>query len=100
MFQHTGDNILQLVRGLSRAPELADDSSLEDEGAVFYDFLGLFLVNYSQRAALIFNVITMIVSFGVALWCLIEFKMGKLMVKEKLEREVKVLKRQRRDLYH
>lgn len=81
-FQHTGDNILQLVRGVSHAPELADDSNLEDEGAIFYDFLGLFLVNYSQHAALIFNVITIIVSFGVAVWSLIEFKMGELMIKE------------------
>ncbi|KAH8300004.1 hypothetical protein KR044_008474 [Drosophila immigrans] len=58
-FQNTGDNILSLVRGLANATELYDTSSHKTGHAVFFDFLGLYFVHYSEATGEYLN-------FGVA----------------------------------
>ncbi|KAH8389309.1 hypothetical protein KR200_011888, partial [Drosophila serrata] len=51
--QNTGDNVLGLVRALANAPELSE--TVSPEKAVFFDVLGLFLVNYSAETGTTLN---------------------------------------------
>ncbi|XP_034102180.1 endoplasmic reticulum metallopeptidase 1-like [Drosophila albomicans] len=53
--QNTGDNILGLVRALANAPELHDTSAYKTGHAVFFDFLGLYFVSYSESVGEILN---------------------------------------------
>ncbi|EDW09410.2 endoplasmic reticulum metallopeptidase 1 [Drosophila mojavensis] len=57
--QNTGDNLLELVRGLANATELNDIEAYKTGHAVFFDFLGLYFVNYSEATGKSIN-------FGVA----------------------------------
>ncbi|XP_043072268.1 endoplasmic reticulum metallopeptidase 1 isoform X2 [Drosophila grimshawi] len=54
--QNTGDNILSLVRGLSNATELYDTKAHQTGHAVYFDFLGIYFVNYSEAIGKFFNI--------------------------------------------
>ncbi|KRG04649.1 uncharacterized protein Dmoj_GI19046 [Drosophila mojavensis] len=54
-FQNTGDNVLSLVRALANAPELYDTKAHETGHTVYFDFLGLYLFNYSESTGTILN---------------------------------------------
>ena len=47
--QHCGANVMALVETLGSAPELADAAATAHLEDVYFDFLGLFVVIYSQR---------------------------------------------------
>lgn len=53
--QHTGDNILALVRALANAEELNDPESYMDDSAVFFDFMNWFMVYYTRYESVIVN---------------------------------------------
>ncbi|KRG04648.1 endoplasmic reticulum metallopeptidase 1 [Drosophila mojavensis] len=53
--QNTGDNILSLVRGLANATELHDTEAHGDGHAVFFDFLGLYFIHYSETTGIFIN---------------------------------------------
>ncbi|KAH8297363.1 hypothetical protein KR044_010980, partial [Drosophila immigrans] len=53
--QNTGDNVLGLVKALANAPELYNTQDHEAGRAIFFDFLGLFFVNYSEETGRISN---------------------------------------------
>ncbi|XP_033149125.1 endoplasmic reticulum metallopeptidase 1-like [Drosophila busckii] len=57
--QNTGDNTLSLVRGMANATELYDTAAYKNGTTVFFDFLGLTLVQYPLATAKNLN-------FGVA----------------------------------
>ncbi|EDW61968.2 endoplasmic reticulum metallopeptidase 1 [Drosophila virilis] len=57
--QNTGDNVLSLVRGLANATELHDTEAHKTGHAVFFDFLGIYFVHYSEATGISVN-------FGVA----------------------------------
>ncbi|KAH8299600.1 hypothetical protein KR044_003431, partial [Drosophila immigrans] len=57
--QNTGNNVLCLVRALANAPELKDTQAHKTGHAVFFDFLGLYFVHYSEATGEYLN-------FGVA----------------------------------
>ncbi|KAH8371342.1 hypothetical protein KR093_007018, partial [Drosophila rubida] len=57
--QNTGDNILGLVRGLANATELSNTAAHKSGHAIFFDFLGLYFVHYSEATGEYLN-------FGVA----------------------------------
>ncbi|KAH8258423.1 hypothetical protein KR038_011422, partial [Drosophila bunnanda] len=81
-FQHTGDNVLSLAKALANAPEVDDTavSFLEleiemrfmynilllqahSEGHnVFYDFLGWFMIFYTQTTSIIVNVVVALIA--------------------------------------
>ncbi|KAH8285616.1 hypothetical protein KR054_011701, partial [Drosophila jambulina] len=69
--QNTGDNILALVRGYTNASELSEER-IEDEGhAIFFDFLGLFFVYYTETTGIIMNCCIAVISLvlvGCSLW--------------------------------
>lgn len=56
--QRAGDNLLALVKRLADSPQLEDPGNLADGAAVFFDFLGLFMIVYSMPCATIIHLIT------------------------------------------
>ncbi|XP_046484385.1 endoplasmic reticulum metallopeptidase 1-like isoform X1 [Neodiprion pinetum] len=65
-YQHTGDNMLALIKALGNAPELLE-SSVEGN-SVYYDFLGLFVIRYSTTIAIILNVLTALLALASPFW--------------------------------
>ncbi|XP_030081306.1 endoplasmic reticulum metallopeptidase 1-like [Drosophila hydei] len=68
--QNTGDNVLSLVRGLANATEL--NNKADNTGhAVFFDFLGLYFIHYSDTTGIWLNlcvaIATLILIF-VSIW--------------------------------
>ncbi|XP_065086204.1 endoplasmic reticulum metallopeptidase 1-like [Ochlerotatus camptorhynchus] len=63
--QHTGDNVLALVRGLANAPELDDIDNYEGNKAVFFDFLNWFLVFYPAWAGIVINSVMAALGLGL-----------------------------------
>ncbi|KAH8401894.1 hypothetical protein KR009_008525, partial [Drosophila setifemur] len=53
--QSTGDNVLSLVRAFSNASELAESEDKSGGHSVFFDFLGLFFVTYTEKTGIILN---------------------------------------------
>ncbi|EDW61967.2 endoplasmic reticulum metallopeptidase 1 [Drosophila virilis] len=53
--QNTGDNVLSLVRGLSNATELYDTEAHKTGHAIFFDFLGLYFIHYSETTGICLN---------------------------------------------
>ncbi|KRJ99465.1 uncharacterized protein Dyak_GE12440, isoform B [Drosophila yakuba] len=53
--QSTGENILSLARALSNASELYNTEEHSAGHAVFFDFLGLFFVTYTESTGTILN---------------------------------------------
>ncbi|XP_030081372.1 endoplasmic reticulum metallopeptidase 1-like [Drosophila hydei] len=53
--QNSGDNILSLVQGLANAEELHDTEAHTNGHAVFFDFLGLYFIHYSQTTGIWLN---------------------------------------------
>ncbi|XP_052895947.1 endoplasmic reticulum metallopeptidase 1-like [Anopheles moucheti] len=53
--QHIGDNLLGLVRALGNADELRNIREHREGTAVFFDFMHLFLVYYTETTGLIIN---------------------------------------------
>ncbi|KAH8384740.1 hypothetical protein KR093_007130, partial [Drosophila rubida] len=56
--QNTGDNILELVWALANAPEMRDTNAHKSGHAVFFDFLGLYFINYSEETGKTLNYAT------------------------------------------
>ncbi|KAH8400838.1 hypothetical protein KR009_001397, partial [Drosophila setifemur] len=60
--QHTGDNILSLARALANAPEV-DDTAAHSEGHnIFYDFLGWFMIFYTETTSIVVNVVVAVIA--------------------------------------
>ncbi|KAH8253057.1 hypothetical protein KR032_003400, partial [Drosophila birchii] len=53
--QSTGDNALSLVRGFANASEMYNPEDHSEGHAVFFDFLGLFFVYYTETTGIILN---------------------------------------------
>ncbi|XP_020801014.1 endoplasmic reticulum metallopeptidase 1-like [Drosophila serrata] len=69
--QNTGDNILALVRGYTNASELSEERSDDEGHAIFFDFLGLFFVYYTETTGIIMNCCIAVISLvlvGCSLW--------------------------------
>lgn len=71
-YQHTGDNVLGIVRAMANADEIEEKSGERSEGkAVFFDVFGLFLVNYSETTGIIVNMIISVaalVTIALSVW--------------------------------
>ncbi|XP_046662135.1 endoplasmic reticulum metallopeptidase 1-like [Homalodisca vitripennis] len=66
--QRTGDNILPLVLRLVAAPEMGNVSAHRAGNLVFFDFLGAFIVTWSEPMAAFVNIAVVIVSIYVVRW--------------------------------
>lgn len=75
-FQHVGDNILSLVKNLANAPEVSEATSTSGK-LIYYDVLGLFMISYTTQIAIILNVVCGVLSIGVFIYAIMDFKLGK-----------------------
>ncbi|XP_065367014.1 endoplasmic reticulum metallopeptidase 1 [Calliphora vicina] len=71
--QNTGDNVLVLAKGIANAPEMDDPENPDNtEGhVIFYDFMGWFIVFYTESTGVIINVVVCIIAviaIGVSLF--------------------------------
>ena len=66
--QRAGDNILALVRHIAQSEVLADTSAHSQDGVVFFDFLGVIVIHYSETVSVIINVTTVL----VAVWLTVD----------------------------
>ncbi|KQS62845.1 uncharacterized protein Dere_GG27129 [Drosophila erecta] len=69
--QNTGNNILALARAFANASELSESENTDDSHAVFFDFLGLFFVYYTESTGIILNSVIGVLSLllvGCSLW--------------------------------
>ncbi|KAG4068422.1 hypothetical protein HA402_007942 [Bradysia odoriphaga] len=55
--QRTGDNVLGLVRNIANSEQLFDVKSHAKGINIYYDFLGLVFISYSQNVAIVLNVL-------------------------------------------
>ncbi|KAH8316553.1 hypothetical protein KR067_010072 [Drosophila pandora] len=85
--QHTGDNLLALVREIANSPELEDSSKYAEGHTIYFDVMGWFLVFYTETEGVIFNVIVSLTAIGI---CGFAFKLMSVTSGIKLE---KILKR-------
>ncbi|XP_017836680.1 endoplasmic reticulum metallopeptidase 1 isoform X2 [Drosophila busckii] len=70
-FQHTGDNVLALARAFGNAPELDDTAAHAEGHNVFYDFLGWFIIFYTETTNIIVNVVVgvlALLAIGISLY--------------------------------
>uniref|UniRef100_A0A1A9W2G5 FXNA-like protease n=1 Tax=Glossina brevipalpis TaxID=37001 RepID=A0A1A9W2G5_9MUSC len=69
--QHTGDNVLTLAKCLANAQELNDSSQHSEGHVVFFDFLGSFMIFYTESVGIILNIIVCliaIIAIGLSLY--------------------------------
>ncbi|EDW32410.1 GL11618 [Drosophila persimilis] len=70
-FQHTGDNVLSLARALANAPEMDDTAAHAEGHNIFYDFLGWFMIFYTETTSIIVNVVVSLLALlaiGISLY--------------------------------
>ncbi|EDV36212.1 uncharacterized protein Dana_GF12845 [Drosophila ananassae] len=60
--QSSGDNALSLVRGFANAYELSGSEDYSEGHAVFFDYLGLFFVYYTETTGIILNCCIAVIS--------------------------------------
>ncbi|XP_022227757.2 endoplasmic reticulum metallopeptidase 1 [Drosophila obscura] len=69
--QSTGENVLALVRAFANASEMYHTEEHSKGHSVFFDFLGLFFVCYTETTGIILNCVIAVISLvlvGVSLW--------------------------------
>ncbi|XP_059614556.1 endoplasmic reticulum metallopeptidase 1-like isoform X2 [Phlebotomus argentipes] len=70
-YQHTGDNVLSLVKGMANSPELDVGADLSTGSVIFFDFMGWFMISYTEVVAIIVNsllTILLIVIVGFSIY--------------------------------
>ncbi|KAH8300135.1 hypothetical protein KR044_010398 [Drosophila immigrans] len=61
-YQSTGENVLALTWALANAPELDDTAAHEEGHSVFFDYLGWFMVVYTEAASIAINTVVSVVA--------------------------------------
>ncbi|ALC42479.1 CG10051 [Drosophila busckii] len=74
-YQTTGDNVLALTWALANAPELDNTAAHEEGHAIFFDFLGWFMIVYNESAGIAINIVVSI--SALICICLSVFMMTK-----------------------
>ncbi|XP_055702540.1 endoplasmic reticulum metallopeptidase 1-like isoform X2 [Phlebotomus papatasi] len=64
-YQHTGDNVLALVKGMANSPELDINADLGTGSVIFFDFMGWFMISYTEVVAMIINILIAILQFVI-----------------------------------
>jgi len=65
--QRAGDNLLALVRHIAQSEVLADTQAYGQGGVVFFDFLGLFVIHYSEWVGVLINLVVVTVSISITM---------------------------------
>lgn len=62
VFQHTGDNLLALVRHIVASEQIKHPAEYKNGQQVYFDVGGMFMVQYSEVEGIILNLFTVIFS--------------------------------------
>ncbi|KAM7344082.1 endoplasmic reticulum metallopeptidase 1 [Cochliomyia hominivorax] len=89
-YQSTGDNVLALTWALANAKELSNPSDYAEGHAVYYDFLGWFLVSYTETTGIAIN--SVVCCFALIFIGLSIYFIAKKEVKESGKRKAVYLK--------
>lgn len=65
--QRAGDNLLAVVRHIAQSEELADTRGHSEGTLVFFDFLGLYLIHYSEWVGVLINLATVLASVWISM---------------------------------
>lgn len=79
-YQTTGDNILAITWALANAMELENAGASDNGQAVFYDFLGWFLISYTETTGIILNSVisaSAVVFMGTSIYLIFQQEIGK-----------------------
>lgn len=60
--QHTGDNLLALIKKIASSEILSHTEEYGAGRAVYFDILGLFMIRYSETAGIVLNLVTVLLS--------------------------------------
>eukprot|EP00092_Neocalanus_flemingeri_P002862 GFUD01003060.1.p1 GENE.GFUD01003060.1~~GFUD01003060.1.p1 ORF type:complete len:914 (+),score=90.26 GFUD01003060.1:82-2823(+) len=63
--QRAGDNLLAVVKHIAQSEILADTLAHAQGGVVFFDFLGLFLIHYSEWMGILLNLVIVGISVSI-----------------------------------
>lgn len=69
-YQHTGDNILAVTKSLALSTELYNVTEHWDDNVVFYDILGWTMLYYTQKEAVLINLLVAGIGLLVVACCL------------------------------
>lgn len=67
VFQHTGDNLLALVRHIIASDEIKQPNLYKEGREVYFDLGGLILIHYSETLGIIINLAAVMLSFYTVL---------------------------------
>lgn len=77
-FQTTGDNVLALTWSLANAEELTNPAAYAEGHVVYYDFLGWFLISYTEPTGVLINsIICSCALISIGLWVFLKGKVEK-----------------------
>jgi len=62
-YQSTGENVLPLIWALANAPELDDTAAHEKGHTVYYDFMGWFMMTYTETTSMAINIVVSVAAF-------------------------------------
>lgn len=69
-YQHTGDNILALTKSLALSTELSNVTAYWDDNVVFFDVLGWTMLYYTQKEAVLINLLVAGIALLILACCL------------------------------
>ncbi|KAH8400842.1 hypothetical protein KR009_001399 [Drosophila setifemur] len=62
-YQSSGENVLPLIWALANAPELDDPAAHEEGHTVYFDFLGWFMLTYTESVSVAINIVVCVAAF-------------------------------------
>jgi len=65
--QRAGDNLLAVVKHIAQSEVLADTQSHAQGGVVFFDFLGFFVIHYSEWIGILINLLVVAISVSITI---------------------------------
>lgn len=71
--QNAGDNVLPLVRSIASSEELENPGEHSEGHTVFFDFLGLFLIFYTEHIGIAINISIAVISItamAISIWAM------------------------------
>ncbi|XP_069678437.1 endoplasmic reticulum metallopeptidase 1-like [Periplaneta americana] len=74
--QHTGDNLLALIKKIALSDILTYTEEYAAGKAVYFDVLGLFMVHYSEAFGITFNLVTVLLSVYTVIKNVLTIKSG------------------------
>ena len=78
--QHTGDNLLALIKHLASSDILSNSKEHAAGRTVYFDVLGLYMIRYSETTGIIVNVFTVALSVYTVTRNMVTIKSGNVVI--------------------